>query len=77
MLNTWVARYCDHCGRYPVAIHNGHVGRICERCLLVAIIELMSNAEQFKCPGCETPQEITDEPPFICPACGWTETEYD
>lgn len=77
MMNSLVVRYCWNCGKHPVAIHNGHVGRICERCLLSAIVELINDPEIFKCPGCETPQDINLEPPFVCPKCGWNEYEWD
>lgn len=74
MLNAHVIRNCEKCGVYPVMKHNQHAGKICERCFLGALLDLMFEPQEpFKCPGCETIQDITTEPPFICPGCGWHE----
>lgn len=70
MLNAWIVRYCQQCGVYPVTGNRKYIGKICDVCFLRAISEAM--IEPFRCPRCETVQELGDGR-FVCPHCNYVE----
>lgn len=76
MLNTRIARYCQRCGAWPVTTVS-ETATICDLCLVKAMLQMMRDAEPFRCPNCETLQDVPLNELFICPMCGYVEEMDD
>jgi hypothetical protein len=71
-----IARFCRRCGVRPVADWPETPGcDLCEGCISRAIVRAVFDPEPFRCPGCNTVQDVPLDALLVCPACGWDEAK--